>query len=46
MASCAMYKWLMGEHGFGFLYAREELIGPVLRGTLFEGVRITTTGRG
>lgn len=37
MASCAMYKWLMGEHGFGFLYAREDLIGPVLRGTLFEG---------
>ena len=37
MASCAMYKWLMGEHGFGFLYAREDLVGPVLRGTLFEG---------
>src|SRR5579872_1962613 len=37
MASCAMYKWLMGEHGFGFLYAREELIGPVVKGTLFEG---------
>lgn len=37
MASCAMYKWLMGEHGFGFLYAREELIGQALRGTLFEG---------
>ncbi|HZT31194.1 MAG TPA: aminotransferase class V-fold PLP-dependent enzyme [Bryobacteraceae bacterium] len=37
MASCAMYKWLMGEHGFGFLYAREALIGPVLHGTLLEG---------
>jgi selenocysteine lyase/cysteine desulfurase len=37
MASCAMYKWLMGEHGFGFLYAREDLVGPVLRGTLLEG---------
>ncbi len=37
MASCAMYKWLMGEHGFGFLYAREDLIGPVVKGTLFEG---------
>jgi len=37
MASCAMYKWLMGEHGFGFLYCREDLIGPVVRGTLFEG---------
>lgn len=37
MASCAMYKWLMGEHGFGFLYVREDLIGPVVKGTLFEG---------
>ena len=37
MASCAMYKWLMGEHGFGFLYCREDLIGPVVRGTLFDG---------
>jgi selenocysteine lyase/cysteine desulfurase len=37
MASCAMYKWLMGEQSFGFLYVREELIGPVVKGTLFEG---------
>ncbi len=37
MASCAMYKWLMGEHGFGFLYCREDLLGPVVKGTLFEG---------
>jgi selenocysteine lyase/cysteine desulfurase len=37
MASCAMYKWLMGEHGFGFLYCREDLIGSVVRGTMFEG---------
>ncbi len=37
MASCAMYKWLMGEHGFGFLYCREDLIGPVVKGTMFEG---------
>ncbi len=37
MASCAMYKWLMGEHGFGFLYAREDLIGSVVKGTMFEG---------
>jgi selenocysteine lyase/cysteine desulfurase len=37
MASCAMYKWLMGEHGFGFLYFREDLIGPVVKGTMFEG---------
>lgn len=37
MASCAMYKWLMGEHGFGFLYCREDLIGSVVKGTMFEG---------
>ena len=37
MASCAMYKWLMGEHGFGFLYVREDLIGSVVKGTLFDG---------
>ena len=37
MASCAMYKWLMGEHGFGFLYVRENLIGSVVKGTMFEG---------
>jgi selenocysteine lyase/cysteine desulfurase len=37
MASCAMYKWLMGEHGFGFLYAREDLIGKVVKGTMFDG---------
>jgi selenocysteine lyase/cysteine desulfurase len=37
MASCAMYKWLMGEHGFGFLYCREDLVGPVVKGTMFEG---------
>jgi selenocysteine lyase/cysteine desulfurase len=37
MASCAMYKWLMGEHGFGFLYCREDLIGSVVKGTLFDG---------
>jgi hypothetical protein len=29
-ASCAMYKWLQGEHGFGFLYIREDLAGPVV----------------
>jgi selenocysteine lyase/cysteine desulfurase len=32
-----MYKWLMGEHGFGFLYCRQDLIGPVVKGTMFEG---------
>ena len=37
LASCAMYKWLMGEHGFGFLYIREDLIGTKVKGTQFEG---------
>ena len=26
-ASCGMYKWLQGEHGFGFLYVKERPAG-------------------
>jgi selenocysteine lyase/cysteine desulfurase len=37
MASCAMYKWLQGEHGFGFLYLREDLIGKVVKATELTG---------
>jgi selenocysteine lyase/cysteine desulfurase len=37
MASCAMYKWLQGEHGFGFLYLREDLAGTVVKPTEFTG---------
>jgi selenocysteine lyase/cysteine desulfurase len=37
MASCAMYKWLQGEHGWGFLYIREDLIGSVVKPTQFTG---------
>ena len=37
MASCAMYKWLQGEHGFGFLYIREDLIGKVVKPTELTG---------
>ena len=37
MASCAMYKWLQGEHGFGFLYLREDLIGKVVKPTELTG---------
>ncbi len=37
MASCAMYKWLQGEHGFGFLYLREDLIGNVVKPTELTG---------
>jgi selenocysteine lyase/cysteine desulfurase len=36
-ASCAMYKWLQGEHGFGFLYIREDLAGSVVRPLDFNG---------
>jgi selenocysteine lyase/cysteine desulfurase len=36
-ASCAMYKWLQGEHGFGFLYIREGLAEQVVRTREFTG---------
>jgi len=36
-ASTAMYKWLQGEHGFGFLYIKEDLIGSVVKPTEFTG---------
>lgn len=37
MASCGMYKWLQGEHGWAFLYLREDLIGSVVKPTQFIG---------
>ncbi|MCC6590461.1 MAG: aminotransferase class V-fold PLP-dependent enzyme [Bryobacterales bacterium] len=37
MASCAMYKWLQGEHGYGFLYLREDLAGSVVKPTELTG---------
>src|SRR5688572_11726822 len=37
LASCAMYKWLQGEHGFGFMYIREDLIGKAVKPTEFTG---------
>jgi selenocysteine lyase/cysteine desulfurase len=36
-ASCGMYKWLQGEHGWGFLFVREGLAGSVVRPTEFTG---------
>ena len=36
-ASCAMYKWLQGEHGSGFLYVREDLADRVLQTRKFTG---------
>jgi len=37
LASCAMYKWLQGEHGFGFMYIREDLIGRAVKPTELTG---------
>ena len=34
-ASAGTYKWLMGEHGIGFLYVREDLQGTVLPTTRY-----------
>lgn len=36
-ASTAMYKWLQGEHGYGFLYIKEDLAGSVVKPTEFTG---------
>jgi selenocysteine lyase/cysteine desulfurase len=36
-ASCAMYKWLQGEHGYGFLYIREDLAGSVVKPQQYTG---------
>jgi selenocysteine lyase/cysteine desulfurase len=30
-ASCSSFKWLMGDFGLGFLYAREEVLDAILR---------------
>lgn len=30
-AACASYKWLMGDYGLGFLYAREDLLDRIKR---------------
>ena len=35
--STAMYKWLQGEHGYGFLYIKEDLVGSVVKPTDFTG---------
>ncbi len=29
--SCSSFKWLMGDFGLGFLYAREDLLGRIRR---------------
>ena len=36
-AACSMYKFLMGIHGFGFLYIREDLQGSVIKSTEMHG---------
>ena len=30
-ASCSSFKWLMGDFGLGFLYAREDVLGTIER---------------
>jgi len=37
LASSAMYKWLQGEHGYGFMYVREDLIETAVKPTEFGG---------
>jgi selenocysteine lyase/cysteine desulfurase len=29
--ACSSFKWLMGDFGLGFVYAREDLLGPILK---------------
>jgi selenocysteine lyase/cysteine desulfurase len=36
-AACSNYKWLQGSRGAGFLYAREELQGKVVKDLGFPG---------
>jgi selenocysteine lyase/cysteine desulfurase len=33
--ACSSFKWLMGDFGFGFLFAREELLDRVLQRTQY-----------
>ena len=33
--ACSTYKWLMGDFGIGFLYAREELLDTVVKRTVY-----------
>jgi selenocysteine lyase/cysteine desulfurase len=32
-AACSSFKWLMGDFGIGFLFARQELLGTVVKRT-------------
>jgi selenocysteine lyase/cysteine desulfurase len=43
--SCSSFKWLMADFGLGFLYAREDLLGRVVRRSQYgyhSARRITT----
>src|SRR5215469_14886019 len=33
--ACSSFKWLMGDFGLGFLYAREDLLGRIIRRSQF-----------
>ncbi|MFB3828122.1 MAG: aminotransferase class V-fold PLP-dependent enzyme [Bryobacteraceae bacterium] len=43
--ACSSFKWLMGDFGLGFLYAREDLLGRIVRRSqygYFQAARMST----
>lgn len=43
--ACSSFKWLMGDFGLGFLYAREDLLGRVVRRSqhgYYQAAKMTT----
>lgn len=39
--ACSSYKWLMGDKGVGFLYARQDLLGSVVQQTVYGKMQMT-----
>lgn len=39
--ACSSYKWLMGDKGIGFLYVRQDLLGSVVKRTVYGKMQIT-----
>ncbi len=42
--ACASYKWLMGDMGVGFLYAREDRLGSAIRKSVYGYRQPSATG--
>lgn len=42
--ACASYKWLMGDMGVGFLYARADRLGAVVRKSVYGYRQPSATG--